>query len=84
MKEFRMQRRYRGGRYCYLGSCGNIVSDIDTGHARDGARYEVGNYISPLKINEAQRKYFRNIYPTLSDIQIDNKIRKAEAIASSK
>lgn len=82
MIQFRMSKRYNAGQYFYIGSYGNIQMDRDTGAERHQIRFELGNYISRDKIKDAQVAFFKERYPTLTDKQIENKISKAEAIAS--
>lgn len=81
MKQFRMSKRYNGGQYFYLGSYGNIQMDKDTGAERHQMRYDLGNYISREKIKEAQLSLFKAMFPSLTDKQLENKIRKAEELA---
>jgi len=42
---------------------------------------DLGNYISRDKIYDAQKAFFKEKFPTLSDNQIAIKIRKAEELA---
>lgn len=81
MLKFRMSKRYNGGQYFYLGSYGNIQMDKDTGAERHQMRFDIGNYISRDRIKEAQLEFFKEKFPTLTDRQIENKIRKAEMLA---
>lgn len=84
MLKFRMSKRYNGGQYFYLGSYGNIQMDKDTGAERHQMRYDLGNYISRDRIKEAQLEFFKEKFPSLTDRQIENKIRKAEELAGKK
>lgn len=81
MLKFRMSKRYNGGQYFYLGSYGNIQMDKDTGAERHQMRFDIGNYISRDRIKEAQLDFFKEKFPSLTDRQIENKIRKAEELA---
>lgn len=84
MLKFRMSKRYNGGQYFYLGSYGNIQMDKDTGAERHQMRFDLGNYISRDRIKEAQSEFFKEKFPSLTDRQIENKIRKAEELAGKK
>lgn len=84
MLKFRMSKRYNGGQYFYLGSYGNIQMDKDTGAERHQIRFDIGNYISRDRIKEAQLEFFKEKFPSLTDRQIENKIRKAEELAGKK
>lgn len=84
MLKFRMSKRYNGGQYFYLGSYGNIQMDKDTGAERHQMRFDLGNYISRDRIKEAQLEFFKEKFPSLTDRQIENKIRKAEELAGKK
>lgn len=81
MLKFRMSKRYNGGQYFYLGSYGNIQMDKDTGAERHQMRFDIGNYISRDRIKEAQLDFFKEKFPSLTERQIENKIRKAEELA---
>lgn len=84
MLKFRMSKRYNGGQYFYLGSYGNIQMDKDTGTERHQMRYDLGNYISRDRIKEAQLEFFKEKFSSLTERQIENKIRKAEELAGKK
>ncbi len=84
MLKFRMSKRYNGGQYFYLGSYGNIQMDKDTGAERHQMRFDLGNYISRDRIKEAQLEFFKEKFPSLTERQIENKIRKAEELAGKK
>lgn len=78
-----MSKRHRNAQYFFLGSFGNVQSDRDTGSERHEFRYEIGNYMTSENVKTAQREFFKERFPNLSDKQIDNKIRKAEMLAGN-
>lgn len=81
MHQFRMTKRYHSGMYHYLGKYGNICTDRDTGAERDKFMFEIGQYMSAENVRLAQLTFFRYKFPTLTDQELEIKIRKAEELA---
>lgn len=76
-----MTKRYRNAQYFYLGSLGNIQMDRDTGSERHQLRFELGNYLTREEVKEAQLRFFKERFPSLTAKQIEDKIRRAEELA---
>lgn len=76
-------KRQRGIQYYYLGTVCEIRYDRDTGNEIDDIRYEQGLYLSRSEAEQKQKDRLKQIYPTLTDKQIQNKALKIKQITNT-